>query len=127
MAKRKPAQRKNATSAVKIRQVPIKYKSPDALTPIYANNLLVQPDQSTFILLFYRAVVPLITDEEADRKNFRPPEHVDAECVARIVVPAHMMPPLIAALGASFQKNNAVLAQLQAAISSADSTQKLTG
>jgi hypothetical protein len=109
---------------VEIRNFPINHKPPDAVAQVYANNVLVQSDQSVFNLLFYQVKQPLITDEHTKRSDFKRPDHVDADCVSQILIPAHIMPSLITALGEAFQKNVAAQTAIQAALSNAESTQK---
>jgi hypothetical protein len=108
---------------VEIRNFPINHKPPDAVANVYANNVLVQSDQSVFNLLFYQVKQPLITDEHTKRSDFKRPDHVDADCVAQVLIPAHIIPSLIVALGSSFQKNVDVKTALEAASANADSAQ----
>ena len=122
MAKRRFGQRKNAKpkseseAKVEFRMVPISRDDGNALPPVYANNILIQADQSVFTLFFYRVNPPLIGDEDKPLTSGESAAFVPANCVARIVLPAHIMASTITALQSSFQKNTAAVTALQQAM-----------
>lgn len=60
---------------------------PTALETRHANNVVVQHDQDNFFLSFFDVWAPIIvgTDEEKE-KQIASIDHIDAKCVARIVL-----------------------------------------
>ncbi len=75
---------------------------------IYANNFVVQHEQSVFSLLFFEVVPPLLLEEgEELKKKIESMTHIDANCVARIIMPASIMPQVMEALQENFQKHKA--------------------
>jgi len=70
-----------------VRQVPVKHVYPDELTTRYASQIVVQHDPEVFIVSFFEAIPPLVmgTSEEI-KSGMENIKHVDAKCVARIVL-----------------------------------------
>lgn len=106
---KKKAAKKPARKKVEVKKLRIERKFPEGQRAIFSNNFVVQHDEATFNLLFFHLNQPLVLaeDQESLRKELDKLESVDAECVARIVVPANLMPGIINALQDNFAKQQA--------------------
>jgi hypothetical protein len=96
---------KNGHSSSDIVAVPIRHEIPDDLPSHFCNHFVVQHDDSVFRLMFFEMQPPLlIGDEEARRAEVGKLVHVTARCVARIIVPADLMPSVLTALSSNIEK-----------------------
>jgi hypothetical protein len=88
-------------------QLPIEWYCPEGLVTRYANNVVVQPSENGFYISFFEIPPPLIVGPpEQQKARLEQMVAVRAECVARIVVPAQVMPAFVQALQASLGKTS---------------------
>jgi len=70
----------------------MEYSFPESQQGIFANNLIVQHDDSSFYLSFFQVFPPVIMGSPDEmRQKASSLESVTADCVARIVIPATQM------------------------------------
>ena len=120
MAKKKPgvnghsnksAEKKVPTQKKKVatKQLRINRTFPSGQQGMFSNQFAVQHDESAFYLLFFQLHPPLIIgDDEQSHKELAALTEVNAECVARVIVPPQMVPAIIKVLGENFQKREAI-------------------
>ncbi len=85
--------------------LPINRRFPDGQRSLYANHFVVQHEEATATLMFFEVRSPLIvTEGEEAKKELAAIKHIDAECVARIVMPITQVPAVMEALKTNFQK-----------------------
>jgi hypothetical protein len=77
-------------------KVPIKWNISDEMVARYANNVVVNHSETEVVISFFETLPPLLLD-----KSEPLPEHVDAHCVARIVMTPRQAMKFLGAL----QKN----------------------
>lgn len=95
MEQSKDSKKKAATQRT-TKAVPLKFVETDGLQTIYANNLLVSHGHGEFYLTFCEVIPPFLM--EGDAQALERIEHVEANMVARIVVPATRMKGFVEAL-----------------------------
>jgi len=78
---------------------------PEDLQSHYVSNIVVQHDPDVFILSFFELWPPTILaeSEEEKTKALMALEHVDAKCVARLVVTPSKMKEFIAVIQENFK------------------------
>ncbi len=70
-----------------VRQVSVKHVYPDDLTTSYASQIVVQHDPEVFVVSFFEAFPPLVLGSSEEIKSgLANIKHVEAKCVARIVL-----------------------------------------
>lgn len=91
------------------RKLPVKYIVPPTIQPLFTNNAVVQHDQQHFAISFYEVWPPLILGETDEDKleYFQAVDHVDAKCVAKIVMSPADLRDLIDALTENLAKHEA--------------------
>jgi hypothetical protein len=109
MAKRKGARigKRAAKKATTIHHaaVPIKHDVSNVQT-IFANHFAVQFEASFFRLLFFELQPPLIFTNQTDAQDaIDKVQSVEAKCVARVVIPPHLMQKVIEALVTTVQQS----------------------
>ena len=88
----------------------LEYDFPEGQRGIFANNLIVQHDDSSFYLSFFQVFPPVLMGSPDEiRQKAASLENVAANCVARIVVPANQMRAFSAALADNLRKHEARL------------------
>jgi hypothetical protein len=91
-----------------VKELKIRRHMPVDQPSVFANNLVIQHEKSTFQLLFFEVRPPVILEEgEEARRLLEQLDHTDAQCVARIILPADIMPAIINAIQDNFQKHQA--------------------
>ena len=85
--------------------IPIEWKIPDDIVSRFANNILVQQGENEFILSFFEVLPPVLlgSPEEVEAK-LEEVEAVQAECVARIIVPAEKMLDFVRAMSENLDR-----------------------
>ncbi len=83
--------------------LPLRYHDSEGLKTRYANNLIVQHSDSEFVLRFYETLPPVFfgVPDEVELT------HVDAECVARVVISPDRIPAFIEVLQDNYKKYQA--------------------
>lgn len=85
------------------KQLSIDWQIPPNLVSRYATNIVVQSNESEFIISFFEAHPPirLVSDDVA--AQLAQIDKLPAECVARIIVPVPKMEGFLSALNDSYQ------------------------
>jgi hypothetical protein len=88
------------------RQVPINHVYPDNLVTHFTTHVVAQFQQDHFILSFFEIFPPPLLGETDDEKlrALKALDHVDAKCVARIVVTPARMEDVIKILSENLAK-----------------------
>lgn len=78
---------------------------PEGLQTHFVSNIVVQHDPDIFIISFFELWPPVVLGEsdEEKRKALMALDHVDAKCVARLVVTPGKMKEFIAAMEENFK------------------------
>jgi hypothetical protein len=95
-----------------LKQLPIKRHISPSMVGVFANNVVIRGDVTNFHLFFFDAQPPLGMEVEAGAKGPDEIEVVDAHCVARVVIPPHIMPSLIQALTLNAEREQEYLKSL---------------
>jgi hypothetical protein len=77
----------------------------------YANHVVVRSDPSIFQFFFYDAEPTLSTDDPPMEAS---EIEVNAKCVARIVLPSHVLPGLLNALQVNYERQHQIAEEHQA-------------
>jgi hypothetical protein len=85
------------------KELPIEWHIPDGMTGRHATNIVVQYVEGEYVVSFFELVPPIVLGEPEERlKQIEQLTSVRAQCVARIVVPAHKMEGFIGAFVQTF-------------------------
>lgn len=83
--------KKTSKNASDLIALPIQWIG-NAAPSLFANQMIVQADETDFFLSFYEIVPPIaMGDEEEQKKQLQSMSAVQARCVARIVINADRM------------------------------------
>jgi hypothetical protein len=86
-------------------ELPLEWHFPENLVTRYANNVVVQHGEHEFIISFFEVFPPiLLGSPEETRTELDQIESVQANCVARIIIPWDRMPGFIKALQSNQDK-----------------------
>lgn len=89
--------------------LPIDWHIPDGFQSRYANNVLVQAGQFEVIISFFETQLPmLLGTPEENKEKLTELGSVRAECVSRIIVSPELVPSIINALQAEYEKYQAL-------------------
>lgn len=99
-----------------VKQLPIKRHVSPSMVGVFANNVVVRGDAANFHLFFFDAQPPI--GIEVEQGSGKPEDliEVEAHCVARVVIPPHIMPSLVQALVGNIEKQKEVAATMAAAL-----------
>jgi hypothetical protein len=86
--------------------VRINHVTPEDIRTIYANNVVVQfTSQRDCFICFFEITPPILLGDAPDAdEKLSQIESTDAKCVARIAIPATIVPGVIAAMAENYQK-----------------------
>mgnify|MGYP001501869639 CR=1 FL=1 len=88
--------------------LPLHYRDSEGLKTRYANNLIVQHSDNEFVLRFYETLPPVIFGGPDEvQKQVDQLTHVDAECVASVIISPNRIPAFIKALQSNYEKYQA--------------------
>jgi hypothetical protein len=91
----------------KVRQVPVEYYGIEDIDVKYSDGLLVQSDESGFIISFFQTQHPVTLTEE-ERIKVR---KIRTKCVARVFVSPPIFEVTIEALARNLEKYNALFVE----------------
>lgn len=91
-------------SQFSLTQLPIKRHVPPSMHGVFANHVVIRADPANFHLFFFDAQPPIGLELEVGEKKASELTEVDANCVARVVIPPYVMPGLIQALLGNMEK-----------------------
>jgi hypothetical protein len=87
-------------------ELPIQYIYPTGTAGKMANHLLVQHDQHEFHLSFFQLNLPIVPQDEDERKQWEASNPaLPAECIAKVVLSRSRMKSFIDALTSNFEKS----------------------
>ena len=93
------------------KQIRIERTFPENLQSHYVSNIVVQHEPDIFILSFFELWPPVILaeSEEEKQKAFSALDHIDAKCVARLVVTPAKMKEFIGAMQQNYKNYEELL------------------
>lgn len=94
------------TDKIVSRQIPIERKYPADLKSYFVSNMVVQFQPDHFIISLFEAWPPaIVADTQAERQQaLDSVDHIDANCVARIVLTPSKMKEFVQTFVESYQK-----------------------
>lgn len=94
------------TDKIVSKQIPIERKYPTDLQSYFVSNMVVQFQPDHFIISFFEVWPPaIIADTDDERQQaLETVDHIDANCVARVVLTPSRMKEFIQVLNDNYQK-----------------------
>jgi len=88
----------------KFKKIPIKLSYPNELQSHFSSNFVVQHQPDHFILSFFEVFPPPIIGETEEEKKeiLENIDHIDAKCIARIILTPDKLEDMIKALQENF-------------------------
>ena len=81
--------------------LPVKWTFPEGTTTRYAENMMVQWAEHVCFVSFFEVRPPIILEDTPEERAKL--TSVTAECVARLAIPAHVVPTIIETLTSTFK------------------------